>query len=260
MGKTISGLLFVDDLVLIAKAREEIARLIKVCQDMFELKGMEINCSKSNILNNSSLKEDLGLWLSSGRHIGDLEQKQRNKYLGVLVSTGRTSDIFKSQRVNTISRLKSYAGLILAMAKDSFDPIEVGMALWESVALESVLYSVQVISLTKANLSELDSIQASFAADLIGVCRSTSQIGILREMGWEKISIIVARRKLLYWTHLCLLGNANWANKALQECSSALPHGGRWTSSYRQEINDHLLSFNITDILKDNKTPKANIK
>ena len=105
-GQTISGLLFVDDLVLMAKAREEIARLIKVCQSLFELKGMEINCSKSNILNNSSTIEDLGLWSSSGRHLGDLEQKERYKYLGVLVNTGRASDIFKSQRKIIVPRLK----------------------------------------------------------------------------------------------------------------------------------------------------------
>ena len=84
------------------------------------------------------------------------------------------------------------------MARNSFDPIEVGIALWKSVALESVLYGIQIISITKSILSQLDSIQARFAADLIGVSRSTSHTGILGELGWVTISSIVMKRKLIF--------------------------------------------------------------
>ena len=58
-------------------------------------------------------------------------------------------DIFKFQRKTIISRLKSYAGLILLMAKESFDPIEVGEAMWKSIAIEAVLYGIQTISVTE---------------------------------------------------------------------------------------------------------------
>ena len=41
--------------------------------------------------------------------------------------------------------------------------------MWTSVALELVLYGMQAVKITKMNLEALDSIQKSFAADLIGV-------------------------------------------------------------------------------------------
>ena len=45
-GKIISGLLFVDDIVLIGRNRYEVERLLKTCQYMFEKKGLGINCKK----------------------------------------------------------------------------------------------------------------------------------------------------------------------------------------------------------------------
>ena len=142
------------------------------------------------------------------------------------------------------------------MVKDSFDPIEVGMALWEAVALQSILYGIQVVSLTKSILTDLDSIQASFAADLMGVSRSSSHTGILREMGWGEISTTITKRKLIYWSHLAALDDANWAKKTLNECAStASPHRGGWSSSYRKEIQDILISYKLTNIVKDNNTP-----
>jgi hypothetical protein len=49
-GQTISGLLFADDLVLIAKTMEGVKHLRGVCQQYFEEHGLKINCDKSNIL------------------------------------------------------------------------------------------------------------------------------------------------------------------------------------------------------------------
>ena len=48
-GQIISGLLFVDDIVLIGSNRYELERLLRTCQNMFEKKGMGINCNKSKI-------------------------------------------------------------------------------------------------------------------------------------------------------------------------------------------------------------------
>ena len=49
-GKIISAILFVDDLVLIGKTKEDAMHLLKVSQSFFERSGMEINITKSNIL------------------------------------------------------------------------------------------------------------------------------------------------------------------------------------------------------------------
>ena len=119
-----------------------------------------------------------------GTTIGELECQEKYKYLGVTMGMGKSPcDIFKFQRKSIVSRLRSYAGLILQMAKESFDPIEVGVAMWKTIALKAVLYGIQVISVNEQILTNLDSIQTSFAADLLQVRRSCSQAGLLRELG-----------------------------------------------------------------------------
>ena len=223
-------------MVIIGRNRAEIEKVIKQCQSQFEHNGLEINFSKSKILTRQDIeKAPLTLTSRGGVTIGELERKEIYKYLGVTIGMGKSPcDIFKFQRKTIVSRLRSYAGLILQMAKESFDPIEVGEAMWKSIALEAVLYGIQVISLNEQILTKLDSIQANFAADLLQVKRSCSHVGLLRELGWVPLSSLVAKRKLAFWTRLCSLKEENWARKALEDCMSARhPTSGAWHSKYR---------------------------
>ena len=83
---------------------------------LFRLNGLEINCSKSNIL---SREETLNpnITLSTSRVVlGEIELKDKYKYLGVNVGLGKAADIFRFQRKTMVSRLKSYAGMIRAIA------------------------------------------------------------------------------------------------------------------------------------------------
>ena len=261
-GKIISALFFVDDLVLIGKNQKEVENLLEKCQSQFEANGMEINCSKCNILSSQDvLNNKVSLLNTSGVILGEISLKDKYKYLGIQVGLGRASDIFRFHRNTLVSRIKSFAGLILPMARDSHDPIEVGEALWKSVALESILYGIQIVSVTNLILNKLDSVQASFAADLLGVGRSTSHAGILREMGWTPISCMVMKRKLLYWSRLYSLDNELWAKKALLESMAAKhPHGGAWRSDYRKETETFFSTCKIGNLLKDDRSPEANIR
>ena len=262
-GIIISALLFVDDLIIIGRNREKAEWLLTACQYHFELNGLEINCSKTNILSKENvINQNISLQSTYYKTtVGEIELKEKYKYLGVNVSLGKAADIFRFHRKIIVSRLRSYAGLILSMARNSYDPIEVGEALWKSVALESTLYGIQIISVNKQILSQLDSIQATFAADLMGVNRSASHVGILREFGWNPISSLVMERKLQYWARLSGLSDDTWAKQALLECMSAqYPCTGAWRSAYRQEIQDTHTECKIGNILKDGHTPKYNVK
>ena len=225
LGQIISALLFVDDLVRICRNRSLIELQLAHCHCYFRYNGLEINISKSNILSKEEILNPNITLSTSQVTLGEIELKDKYKYLGVNVSLGKPADIFRFQRKIIVSRLKSYAGMILSMARNSFDPIEIGEALWKSVALESVLFGIQIISVTKLIMSQLDSVQARFAADLIGVNRSTS--------------------------HNTL------AKKALQECMLAQrPFSGSWRSTYRQETQDILIECKVGNVLKDDKSQK----
>ena len=57
-----------------------------------------------------------------------------------------------------VARAKGYAGKIIGMSQDSHDPSEVADALWSQVALEGMLYGIQVVSVSENTLNQLDSI------------------------------------------------------------------------------------------------------
>ena len=65
----------------------------------------------------------------------------------------------------------------------------------------------------------------------------------------------------MYWTRLCSLKEDTWAKQALLECMSAnSPHSGAWNSKYRQEIQAMYVECDIGFILKDGRSPKANVE
>ena len=151
-----------------------------------------------------------------------------------------------------VARMKSFAGSILRIAKESFDPVKVGVALWQATALESVLYGIQIVSVTEDILTKMDSIQANFCADLMQVRRSSSHSAIIREMGLKPVSSIVMQRKLLYWCRLHKMPDATWAKKALDECSS-----GAWTSKYKIEIQALLEKCHIDPSMRPREVTNA---
>ena len=94
-GKIISALLFVDDLVLIGRNKRMVEELLLKCLNQFEFCGLEINCSKSNILSREAVLDGkVNLSADNGSLIGDIELSQKYKYLGITIGLGRTSDIF----------------------------------------------------------------------------------------------------------------------------------------------------------------------
>ena len=58
-GQIISGLFFVDDLVIIGRNRIELERLISKVVKMFHALGMEINCEKCNILSENQNEQNM---------------------------------------------------------------------------------------------------------------------------------------------------------------------------------------------------------
>ena len=228
--------LFVDDLALIGRNLTSIQYLIRICNHQFQLNGLQININKSKILTkDEALKEAQNRF---SRTLTQFETQEVYRYLGVVMNLKKGSSLaFLNQRKNIVSRFKSFKGQLLILAKESFDFIAVGADLFTSLALASTLYGIEVISVTKNICQQLDSIQAEFAAKLLKVNTTCAHAGLLKEMGWAPVSMIIAKRKLKYWNRLQNLPQESWASKAFHDCLSAnSPSEGAWHSKYRDEL------------------------
>ena len=93
-GVRISGLLFIDDLVIIARDLSLCEDLLTTCNTYFNQNGLQINFSKSQILTKTnSAAGMLQLPQDSTNKVVELEIKKKYKYLGVTIRLGRPCDI-----------------------------------------------------------------------------------------------------------------------------------------------------------------------
>ena len=95
-----------------------------------------------------------------------------------------------------------YAGIILGMTKNDFDPIKNGLVLWNPMALAAALYGTEVIHFKRQDIKELESIQANFLAHLLGQRTSVSHVSVREEVGVKPFEQILMDMKLNYWYHL----------------------------------------------------------
>ena len=127
--------------------------------------------------------------LNSGK-ADTIELTDSYKYHGIKVSVGNRPTIFKHSRKNITINLQRFKTRILASVKQSAAPIQVALALWQQVAIPTIIYGIEVVSTTKVQLNKLDSIQYEFARQLMGIHRKLSQTAILYELGLRRISAI----------------------------------------------------------------------
>ena len=93
----ISGLLYVDDLILVRENKGNLKTLLNQTQILFEKLGLTINCEKSQIMSVSEM-DDIELASAEGEILGTLKRVQIYKYLGVYFNIGRASNMFKDAK------------------------------------------------------------------------------------------------------------------------------------------------------------------
>ena len=240
----IAGLLYVDDLIIIGKNKDEVRNLLTKVQGLLEKLGMNVNCSKSKILSckNIQLQAEISLMSSCNEHLGDIKHAPKYKYLGVNITTDSANGIFKEALRTCKAKLKAQAGIILGLTNHDFDPIVNGLNLWNSVAISSALYGAEVIRFSKEDIEELESIQSGFLAHLLGQRLSVSNAAIRNETGVQPINQIITKMKLNYWHHISRHHKGTWLEAAYKEyfpeCSIGHTELGHsvWKSNFANEI------------------------
>ena len=243
-GYRINGLLYVDDLIIIGQNSKEVEHLLAKVQGLLERAGMEINCSKSNILSckDVQLKADISLMSSWDALLGTIKRAPKYKYLGVRVTTDSANGIFKEAVKACKSKLKAHAGIILGLTNHDFDPVVNGLNLWSSVAVSAALYGAEVIKFSQEDIRELDNIQAGFLAHLLSQRNSVSHAALRNETGVQTIAQVVTKMKLKYWHHLSKYPKDTWLGAAYRECFPENTQGhndlgqSAWKSNYASEI------------------------
>ena len=197
--KWVNCLLFADDIVLVAKSSMELMwlqlELEKFCMDV----KMKVSREKTVVISSRQMKEWPYL-LPDAPH-EDLMVVAKARYLGVEIS-----DKLAVMQESFDSKLRkkciSYVRAILKYRGSWYSHVQSCLAVWNNIALPSMLYGVEVVPIKDATLRYLDLQQRIMGKAILDVPSSSANACVELELGLRPISEIIAERKMLYFNYL----------------------------------------------------------
>ena len=169
----ISILLFADDVILVTdKGELAMATLLRTTENLFKKLGLTLAEKKCFSLSQNDPPPG---WTVNNQSI---KNKAHEKYLGITIHMGtrRVLDLHKAKMLGKASFLKYQ---IIYSARSEIDRVRVGHALWEMVAIPSIMYWAGAINVSEGTMKELELIQNTVARFITGNPRCTATAGCL---------------------------------------------------------------------------------
>ena len=98
-----------------------------------------------------------------------------------------------------VQKAERYKRMLLCKLRTVPDSVAVCRALWESVAVPSILYGSEALVVEDAAIEELDKIQRQYGKMLLGLNESTANEVVEMELGMKPFRMRFALRKVSYF-------------------------------------------------------------
>ena len=224
----VSGLLFADDIVLVARSAAGLRSLLALVKRGFDDLKLTISSEKSQVISACDEAWDL-LDVSSNVEVS-LKQVALHKYLGTWTynSMYKTGVEKQKQCVQTANK---YKGSCIYVSRLGPDVVDVVMCTWLNIALPAILNGSEVIPFCESRIVDIERIQSQVAKFALGVPRSTSNSCAQTEIGMKSFRQQLYERQLKFFFRVLYLPEARWVHQALLEHLS-----GAWASPYLDNI------------------------
>ena len=225
---TVSGLLFADDIVLLARTgdglKELLALVYKGCKDL----KMEISEEKSQIVS-----PDVSEWTlfdAVGSPVLSLKQVLQYKYIGT-ETHGSIFSTCSAKEQKCIKTANKYKGACIYVSKRGPDIVDVALCTWSNIAIPAILYGCEMVPFSEKTIEAIESIQSQVAKFILGVPVSTANVYAQTELGLKSLRHLLYERQLQFFLRVLYLPRSRWVNIALMEHLS-----GDWDSKYYSYI------------------------
>ena len=138
-------LLFADDGLMLSQSAKETEDMLKVLIKASGQCGLKINKEKSVIIVYNQ-KEDS----DEMQEIEGIPVKEETKYLGVKITDKK--DLFKEQRKQALEKAQRMANMTFGVINKSCNKLLIGKTFWKNLALPSILYGMNVITLSETEI------------------------------------------------------------------------------------------------------------
>ena len=214
-GKTLGGLLFADDLVLMAENVGDLKRLVEVTNEFMHERKLEINVGKSASMRVGRKRaEGVKIKITRDGKEEEMEEVNVYKYLGVKLGNNR---IFGYQMDEVVKNFKWKIASLKAKAGDLPDVVAGSDIVWNRAMRPALLYGAEIIEYSKTWVKKLEVAQNQVARWLTGTSQRASRVGLSGEMGWRKMETEIWERKLVYYGVVQGMAENRWAKIILKE-------------------------------------------
>ena len=225
----VSGLLFADDLLVMARSSAGLQRLLKLVKHHADLLKMVINTDKDKSEVISPDGEPGDLWNvvdSHGDVVLSMKQVIEYKYLGS-VTFGTIYKTTLEKQKNCVRKAHKYKGTCFFMSRDGPDVVDMLLATWSNVAVPSILHGTEMISFTEVNILELERTQNQIAKYALGLPIGTAGLCAQTELGLKPFRQLLYEHQLKFYIRILSMNESRWVKQAL------LDHlGVAWASPY----------------------------
>ena len=225
----ISGLLFADDLLLLAKDPGGLLGLLSLVKRHADLLRMEINtgADKSEVVSPDGVEGDMWQVLdNNGGAVLSLRQVTRYKYLGNTTMSSMYK-IGQEKQKQCVAKAIKYKGSCVYMSRNGPDVVDMVSATWSNIAIPSIMYGTEMIPFSETTIKELERTQNQVAKYALGVPIGTPGVCAQVELGFEPVRQVLYQNQLKFYSRLLKMDSSRWAKQAFLDHQS-----GTWGSPY----------------------------
>ena len=252
-GKKLGGLLFADDLVLMAENVGDLKRLVEVTNEFMHERKLEINVGKSASMRVGRKRaEGVKIKITRDGKEEEMEEVNVYKYLGVKLGNNR---IFGYQMDEVVKNLKWKIASLKAKVGDLPDVVAGSDIVWNRAMRPALLYGAEIIEYSKAWVKKLEVAQNQVARWLTGTSQRASRVGLSGEMGWRKMETEIWERKLVCYGVVQGMAENRWPKIILKEMEEDPS-----TKSWLATVKGTMLKVGITYTGQSPKQWKSLVK
>ena len=261
----ISALFFADDIILIAKTKDDLNTLLSITRTYFNSHKLQIASKKTKIITFDASTGKTTFNGTNSLSPISFDAVLSFKYLGIPLCSS-PYNLFKSFNDLVKQKATNYVSSVLSLVRSGPDRSKLAHSLWTQVALPSILYGANIIPLTQATISEVERCQSIVGKFILQLPRNSSNSCSFLDAGLKPIWAEVAHKVLTYSYSVMIKPCSYWPKIALQEqisCGNKSAYTRyllKWktaTNSFNlnpKQIKAAVDHFSKIEILNDQKT------
>ena len=181
-------LFFADDGLILSKTEQEMRRMLKEITNVSKACGLDVNKSKSVIIIYNQKDQPTELQ--------GITVKESLKYLSLCVENKR--NVFNKQKKAMVAKAQKMANMTYGIIGKSCNKLMIGKVYWKSLALPSILYGGNIISISEQDVKKLQTIENGVYRQLLGGPKYAPNCTLRGEVGASLMKTRIIQGQLQY--------------------------------------------------------------